>query len=323
MALHFRHAELSDLPRCLELTRRWGRGCHDEPSLERLPAFWEGLVRSRLHALHVLVDDAAPAAERVRGVASGVFISREEARRLETAPRPFIARRLVADRGASLLLDYEQVARSQREDGVDALGLDFALVDGDWRHPGSLRWLPAMLASAHDWLDGFRVRSFHREVFGLDLTLLARAAGLPVRRPGYPPLRALPAARRPALLGMTEAEGRSRPGSMGWMFFQSAEPTLAFSQGERDLLLLALRGLPDELVAARLHVSLHTVQKRWRTVFAHVAERRPDLSPPHEPGAPRGAERRGPLLAYLRVQRQELRPRPPGRRPPPPAAESP
>ena len=95
---------------------------------------------------------------------------------------------------------------------------------------------------------------------------------------------------------------RERRGPASWRW---SLPTPA----QQDLLCLALRHLPDPAIAERLGVSPHTIAMRWRNVLTHVSDVRPDLFPPHEPGTPRGSERRSALLAYLRERMQELRPR--------------
>lgn len=311
MAVHFRHAEPRDVGRCLELVRTHGRGYHDRRSSERLPALWERLIASRLHAVHVLVDDAERGERAIRGMLSGVFLTDRAAAELETAPRPFFARRIVED--PSALADYEEVARAQLDQGANAFGLDFVLEGADWTSPDTLRFMPAMVAAAHDWVDGVRLRSFYREIFGDDLVAVGRAAGMPVRSwSGEDAARVgrLPPTVRPTLTGMTEVEARQYPASTGWLYFQASEPKFRFTRAQRDLLLLALRGLRDDAISVALDVSPHTVQKRWRSVFEHVDDVRPDLAPPRGEGSGRGAERRTELLAYLRAHRSELRPHP-------------
>ena len=310
MAIHFRHAEPRDLRRCVELVRAHGRGCYDPHTLERLPVLWESLIASRTHAVHVLIDDAERGDDATRGLLSGVFLSARAAKELEVAPRPYVARRIIDDPGA--IADYEELARSQVADGADAFGLDFVLADADWSQPGTLRFMPAMVAAAHDWIAGVRLRSFHRELFGDDLVAVGRAARMPVHAwsdADAEAIRRLPAHLRPSLMGMTAADARSFPASTGWFYFQSSEPTLRFTRAQRDMLLLALRGLRDDAIGAVLDVSLHTIQKRWKAVFEHVEEVRPDLIPRRDSGRGRGVERRPHLLAYLRMHRHELRPR--------------
>lgn len=313
MALQFRHAEPGDLPRCVDLMRAWGRLDYGEPLHEQLPRFWMPLVHSHYHALHVLVDDGA-AGHPVKGLASGVFVERDFIAHEIAAPTAGLSRRIIelALEGRSPLAKRTSLAAAQRDGGVHAVGVDFALEDGNFANPLSLRWLPVMLASVRDWLAGWRVQSLHREIAGRDLYALARTSGVPGVR--LPVAREAGSDGRPRpryLVGSTRGQASAKVGSTLWWFFQAGDVQFAFSANEQDVLVLALRGMPDARIAERLGVSPHTVTMRWRSILAHASQRRPDLFPPHEPGTPRGAERRSALLAYVRQHREELRP-PPG-----------
>jgi hypothetical protein len=310
MALHFRHAEPDDLPRCVELVRAWGRLEYPEALLDRLPRFWLPIVQGHHHTLHVLVDDSL-AEQPVRGVASGVFVEGDFIAAQIAAPSAGLSRRIIelTLEGRSPLATRASLAAAQGDGGVHAVGVDFALENDNFANPLTLRWLPPMLASARDWLAGWRVQSFHREIAGRDLYALARTAGVPGVRVATQPAGRVGRRTRPRyLIGSTRGQIASRAGSIMWWFFQVEDPQFRFTAGEQDLLELALRGLTDARLAQRLGISPHTVAMRWRSLLERASECRPDLFPPHEPGTPRGAERRSSLLAYLRNHRQELRP---------------
>lgn len=310
MALHFRHAEPQDLPRCVDLMRAWGRLDYPEALLDRLPRFWLPLVHGLHHTLHVLVDDGA-ADHPVRGVASGVFVERDFITAEIAAPTAGLSRRIIelALEGRSPLATRASLAAAQGDGGVHAVGVDFALENDNFANPLTLRWLPPMLASARDWLGGWRVHSFHREIAGRDLYALARTSGMRSVRLPVPSDTQSGARPRPRyLVGGTRSEADSSVGSTMWWFFQAGNAQFRFGAGEQDLLVLALRGFTDARIAERLGISPHTVTMRWRSILEHASESRPDLFPPHEPGTPRGAERRSALLAYLRQHMQEVRP---------------
>jgi hypothetical protein len=308
MALHHRPAEPGDLPRCAELMRQHARLAYGPALADELPRFWRQLLDARDPALHVLVDDSRPGTQALRGLASGAFVDPDFLAQELAAPRAGLTQRVVelALQGRSPLLPRAALARAQAADGVHALGLDFALADDHFALPAALRWLPTMVASARDWLGGWRLASFHREVAGRDLALLARSAGVPLRRLDAP--AGAPAARPLYLSGCTRVQAQRRTGSFMWWFFQHADPQLRFTPAEQDLLVLALRNLSDADAAARLHLSPHTVAMRWRSLLARASEHRPDLFPPHD-GVSRGPERRSTLLAWLRQHPEELRPR--------------
>jgi DNA-binding CsgD family transcriptional regulator len=315
MAIHFRHAEVEDLPRCVELVAHWGRGMHRADTLDRLVPFWQRLMHGSAGVVHVFVDDALPPAQRIQGVASGAFVCEAFARDMLDDPQPYVAQRVVAQcsSGAMPLLGYHDIAQAQVGEGLYALGLDATIAEAQWTRPATLRWIPVLAQALTEWLGGYRLRSLHREVFGRDAYLVMRVAGGPLvtNYPGerFAHLRELPPYERPYLMGLTREQSRHRIASPGWMYFQAEPAQWRLTPAEQDLLLLALRGIADHDAASRLHVSTHTVKARWQAIFDHVAELQPDLLPPHEPGTARGAERRRHLLAYLRLHPQELRPR--------------
>ena len=311
MGVHFRPAERADLPRCVELMRSWGRLDYGDALCERLPQFWLPLVGHLHHAFHVLEEDDAASGPVVRGLASGVFVEADFIAGELAAPSAGLSRRIIelTLEGRSPIATRSMLGAAQSGDGVHAVGVDFALEDDNFARPATLRWLPVMLASARDWLAGWRIQSFHREVAGRDMYALAKTTAMPARRLTMPPGSEGRPARPRYLTGGARADADSRVGALMWWFFQVGETQFRFTPAQQDLLCLALRHLPDPAIAERLGVSPHTVAMRWRTVLTHVSDVRPDLFPPHEPGTPRGSERRSALLAYLRDRMQELRPR--------------
>ena len=311
MGVHYRHAEPADLPLCADLMRAWGRLEYGEALCGRLPQFWRPLVGHLHHALHVLVEDDARAGPVVRGLVSGVFVDPGFIAAELAAPSAGLSRRIIelTLEGRSPIATRAVLADCQRGEGVHAVGVDFALENDNFAHPATLRWLPVMLASARDWLAGWRVQSFHREIAGRDLYALAKTTAMPARRLPVAAAPGHPAPRNRYLTGGKRADADSRVGALMWWFFQVGGTEFRFTPAQQDLLCLALRNLPDAAIAERLGVSSHTVTMRWRTVLAHVSAVRPDLFPPHEPGTPRGGEKRSALLAHLRDRMQELRPR--------------
>ncbi|MCC7410335.1 MAG: hypothetical protein IT495_01690 [Gammaproteobacteria bacterium] len=311
MGIHYRYAETADLPRCVELMRSWGRLDYGDALHDRLPRFWQPLIGHPHHALHVLVEDHAGAEPVVRGLASGVFVDPAFIAGELAAPSAGLSRRIIelTLEGRSPIATRAALASGQRGDGVHAIGVDFALQHDNFALPGTIRWLPTMLASARDWLAGWRLQSFHREVAGRDLYALAKTSAMPTRRLQPPAGTGRHDTRPRYLTGSMRADADRRVGALMWWFFQAGSPEFRFTAAQQDLLCFALRQMSDAEIAKRLGVSRHTVTMRWRTVLAHVSDLRPDLFPPHEPGMPRGTEKRGALLAHLRDRMHEIRPR--------------
>ncbi len=317
MTLHTRLATLADLPRAHELMRAGGRGIHDAATLERLPALWRELLVARRLEMHVFIDDAMPEAERIQGVASGVWVVDAFADGLiGTGGQPGVARQIIeAERsGRSVILTREQAALANRDGGVNGVGLDFAFAHVDWTLPRALRWAPMLLESGGLWLDGWKLRMGLRECFGRDLYLMVRSIGVTVfhrhtRRDG----RLLAPDCRSYLTGMTRERARRMPAALATMlFFSDRVPRFRFTLAEQDLLLLALRNHDDDACATGLHLSPHTIKTRWRSIFAHVAEQQPEWFPLDEAvDGHRGVAKRRHLLAYLARHMEEVRPRAP------------
>lgn len=315
MGIHFRHAEPGDLPRCAELVRSQNRGCYRPDLIDRLPEFWLFLMRSRRHVVHVFVDDAKPVAERIQGLVSAVFVSADFLQQQLAEPAPYLAQRILDLylAGESPLLSPGAIAASHSAEGVNVIGIDFAFYQESWLRPATLRWLPVAQNSARDFLAGYRLRSYYREIFGRDLFWISRAGGFRLetdyRKGPHAAVSQLTPPQRPYLFGMNADQAKRRSGTMGSIFFQAQAPQLHFSTAEQELLLLALRNVGDEEAAKVLNVSVHTIKMRWRSAFDRTSQNRPDLFPAHEPGTPRGNERRTLLLGYLRDHLEELRPR--------------
>lgn len=315
MGIHFRHAEPGDLPRCLDLIRRQNRGCYRLDLIDQLPEFWLSLIRSRRHALHLFVDDAKPASEAVQGLGSAVFVNVDFLEQHLAEPAPYLAQQILERflAGQSPLLSRNAMAASQTSEGLHVIGIDFAFDQGNWLRPATFRWLPVVQNSAREFLGGYRLGSYYREIFGRDLFWITRAGGIRLesdyRKGPHASVSRLPPLERPYLVGMNADQAKRRIGSLASTFFQAQEPQFHFSPAEQDLLLLALRNVSDEESAIVLSVSTHTIKMRWRAAFDRISQNRPDLFPPHEPGTPRGNERRTRLLSYLRDHMEELRAR--------------
>ena len=318
MTLHVRLARIDDLPRVHELMVGAGRGTHDAPTLARMPELWRDLLNARRLEMHVFVDDTLPNAERVLGVASGVWVSDAFADALLAVGEPGEARQIVAGelQGQSVILTRAEAAAANGRGGVNGVGLDFAFAHGDWSVPRALRWAPLLFESGRIWLDGWRLRMALRECIGRDVFLMTRGSGMSLfhrqtighfTQGGH----RLPPLERRYLMGMTREKSRRLPAAMATMlFFTNRTPRFRFTIAEQDLLLLAVRNHADDECAAELHLSPHTIKMRWRAIFDRVAEQRPDWFPSSEATeGQRGVEKRRHLLAYLARHMEEIRPR--------------
>ena len=317
MTLRFRPAAADDLPRVHELVTLGSRGMYDAATLKVLPDVWRDLLRDRCIELHLFIDDDLPPASRIQGVASGVFVQDAFADALLSSYEPQVASRVMAREGAGagVVLRGDDVARGNAGDGLSAVACDFAFVQPDWSIGAMLRWAGLLNDSLRYWIDGWRVRLGLREIIGRDLRLLSTAMGARlfhkhVRDNG----RKIPPRQRRYLMGMTREQASRLPASLvALTYFSPREPRLGFTPAEQNLLLLALRNHSDSACAEVLGISEHTVKQRWRQIFERVAAAHTEWFPrDREAGdgeTHRGVEKRRHLLAYLRHNMAEVRPR--------------
>ena len=285
-----------------------------------LPAFWQQMQgQGRLNSA-LLEDRDRPPGRRILQFGTSVFVTDAFLQEAQAADTPGLSRRVMERvwQKRSPILDTAAIRDGNSSTGLNLLVLHLGLATADLseaersvafvKMPESFMWLH----------EGYRLQSVLMELYDDATIQFTRASGfheraaygLPPATPGLPP-----GSRRPHLLGITREEAQALPGSYIARLFPYTPPRLFFKLGEQQLLQRALLGETDGEIAALLQLAPDTVKTRWRTIFERVAGRAPDLLPSADAGqaAPRrGAEKRAPLLRYLRDHPEELRPaRPP------------
>jgi hypothetical protein len=106
------------------------------------------------------------------------------------------------------------------------------------------------------------------------------------------------------LMCLTREVAQANPYLRRSSYFFPPEPRFRFSLREQTLLELSLLDMPDEEIAASLHLSMDAIKKRWRSVHTKV-----DLADPRLlTDKASGTGRRRALLGYLRMHLEEIRP---------------
>lgn len=118
----------------------------------------------------------------------------------------------------------------------------------------------------------------------------------------------LPSGPIATLMCLTREKALANPYSRRSGYFFPPAPRFGFSPGEQSLLEWTMLGLADNDIAAKVHVSMDAIKKRWRSIYAKVANVDPELLATADSGA---AQRRE-LLTYLEVHLEEVRPYEPG-----------
>lgn len=277
-----------------------------------LPSFWQQMQgQGRLNSA-LMEDRDRPLGSRILQFGTSVFITDLFLREVEAANTPGLSRRVMeqAWRGRSPILDVAAIREGNSGAGLNLMVLHMGLAMAglsDAERSVAFVKMPESFMWLHE---GYRLRSLLIEMYDEDSIQFSLAAGFHMRAAYDRPLPGLPAHCRPHLLGITREEALAQPGTYIARLFPYTPPRLFFKTGEQQLLQRALLGETDSEIAAHLQLAPDTVKTRWRTLFERVTKRAPDLLPLADAGpeARRGAEKRHPLLRYLRDHPEELRP---------------
>jgi DNA-binding CsgD family transcriptional regulator len=114
---------------------------------------------------------------------------------------------------------------------------------------------------------------------------------------------------RPRMMRLTRAELAPGAMSMATQFFDPPRPTLGLTPAEQRVVLGALDGASDQMLAASLGLSSETVRSNWRSIYQRLERVLPGGGMNGQNGAAtRGQEKRRVAIEYLRQNMQELRP---------------
>ena len=316
MHVTYRPARAEDVEDCFRLLPP-GFAC--EPRLKAcLPDIWRQWIRDQCLHMTLLEDGERPAGLRLIAFGCSVFITDAfaaelRAGRLPPSPTRHVAQRHLED--MSPILGMDAVRRANSGVGLNVLVLNIGW-DERSLTPEEVRWVKSKLIEAFGQTHGgYQIKEFLQEVYSEEEMRRGLYAGALLRTDyshffdnGLLPLPPLPL--RPYLIGTTRAEVQD--GSTMSPTFFYARPRFFFRHWEQELLALALLGRSDTEVAASLHVSASTIQKRWHAVYERAAAVAPELFPRDSAAGQspqtRGTEKRRYLLGYLRHHPEELRP---------------
>jgi hypothetical protein len=324
----------SERPRVINLMARKGRAkdladCHalhkslgipyDEASWRILPEMWRALLSNETMQLLVVEDRSKPLCPRIVSFNAAFFVTDEFASEVQSTLPPYLGVHMAQYYSSRELpiLNRQQIARANAHDGVNVM-----MCFGGWDYDGLSReqFLAVREKQSEAFrlaLSGYHVKEFLAEPIGEETLRWMLDAGVHLRR-DYSKYflkhgATVPkSAQRPWLVGLTKEEAFAHPGSYFAGFFAYTPPRFHFNRSEQVLLRRALMGKTCEDLAASLFISPWTVKKRWHAIYEQVADIDSELLPPSiadgRHATSRGAERRRPLLSYLRQHPEELRP---------------
>ena len=271
----------------------------------RAISIWQRLIRSRSFTSAVVVSNPPISGHTVVGFGSAVFVSPEFATSELAKPQPGLNDRLMAGLDAQLpvVLSGSRLASTNANGTLDLIVLYANWIGGilddeersEIQNILSLNFLRAY--------SGYRLGTLLCEEIGEEQRAFRKATRV------WRLVQEFTSDR--ALTCLTRQDALSLPGSVAAALFRYRTPTLSLRDEHKQLLRVAINGGTDLQVAQMLNISLAAVKKRWRSVWAAIMRRRPDLVPA-SPGellsGSRGRQKKHIILAYLRDHPEELRP---------------
>lgn len=308
--MRFREITPVDVPRCVQLLIAHGGLQMTERVREALPALWSMLVSSNSPQPSLLIEDAEAAGHPVVCVVPGFFLRDDFVDHCLRRPRPYLFDAICAALldGLRPLPSLDEVRTANSGDGLVALISNPAYEPRPWHDPllASMRRI-APMGFVH-LFGGYRLRSLYYEAFGDDAAEYLRAGGFRIEHDFAE--RAGEARLTPRLFVKHRAD--VEPGAIDLMaahVFHCTEPRLGLTLAEQRVVLRALLGESDRLIAAALHISTETVRSAWESIYTRIMRVVPAVfeSEVGDRGG-RGTEKRRSAVEYLRQHMHELRP---------------
>lgn len=291
----------ADLGPCLDVQPAHLGGEIVGPEIAR--RIWARLVRDPFFTAVAFESDPPIQGHRVIGFGASAFVTGAFMDAELAHPRPDINSRIIASvhAGQSVVLNYTQIARANAD-----VELDVVILSGSWRNttlspPQSVEiqtLLPTSFATLHS---GYRIRRIVWETISEPETQFARSSGVYQAIASFPP--------KGSVLNLTTpSTSLAVTGSVGNVVFRNSEPLLRLRQSEQQLLIAALDGGTDAELASTLRLKVPAVKARWRSVFARIAELKPELVNDIDGRHGRGSQKRNRIVAYVRDHPEDLRP---------------
>ncbi len=244
--------------------------------------------------------------ERLVGVVNGVLLRPAFSRALLGSATPFFHNR-VRETRTRPFPDEAEVARANGGGGQDLFLAHYAM-DGGLTNEEATRVRLALVFSFAERFGGNRARRILVETVGWENTVMATSGGFEALNSylGWREAHGVIERDGPHLLGVT-LEGAMAVQSLHLArLLQYRPPRLRLPKVAREILRLALDGLPDVVIAEARGVTVKAVGSVWTRAFGTAERVLPSLFDAEASGGK--SFRRLALLAYLRDYPEELWP---------------
>ena len=311
--MRFREATESDIQAVVGLMD--GRNALPlEPRVGQALPFLLGRLLSSPACTLTIFEEDGPSGARAVSFAGGLFVREPVIERYLAAPLPGLVPALLRDLldGGQPLLTLDEIRRANGSGGVTLVVLPIPCGQWRWDDPTFVELRKLAPQAFLRQVGGYRLRAIYYEVFTDEIADYLRAGG-------YRLLHDFAACEgsahfgsgcRPRMLRLTPADLPPGAMSMTTQMFEPPAPRLGLTPAEQRVVLRALDGTSDQVIAASLGLSPDTVRSNWKSIYQRLATFVPGLvgaAAPSE-GGTRGAERRRAVIEYLRQNMHELRP---------------
>ena len=315
-AFRFRRGLRSDLRRCAELLPSGFRA--SDCIKEQLVTLWERLLMAEGQTFSIIEDMERPHPANIEGFGLSVFVTDRFFNEFCAAPRPYLAacfyERMLA--GEPVVMSAEQIRRANSTTGLNIVVLHFGLGNEDLSHPRTAQLLLVGSASFYFFHSGYRINALANEIYGEQQTQYMERGGFrrvrDFQRESPADFEGMPPQQYPHLVLLRKEWVQPAVIDPMSQLFLHRPQRIRFSTSERRVLEGALLNESDAQLANRLGVSIDSIKKSWRNIYARASRQVPSLVPAADPesSGSRGQEKRRHLLDYLRTHLEELRPGP-------------
>jgi DNA-binding CsgD family transcriptional regulator len=278
-----------------------------------LPGLLRQIIASPACSL-VVFDDHDNGGLRVLSFAGSVFIRDAMIEAYLAAPYPGLLAQVLVDLqdGRRPLPTLAEIRQANSTDGLTLAVFPVPIGNLAWDDPRSAEIRKLAPQAFLRACGGYRLKAIYYEVFD-DQVAEYLAKG------GYHLLNDFSAQAgtgdlaphcRPRMMRLTLAEMAPGAMSMATQFFDPPRPKLALTPAEQRVVLGALDGASDQMLAATLGLSSETVRSSWRSIYQRLERVLPGggANGRNGTGGSRGQEKRRVAIEYLRQNMHELRP---------------
>jgi hypothetical protein len=311
MFLRWRPGCLSDVDECLAKMRDWVAYGYVER--EKLRCLWSALLRDRSANFTVVEDNSRPSPDRIVWFCFTVFVVEPTVELISRTSRPYVSRTLLGliEQGLSPVLRPPEIAASNATLGVNLLVAGHGTCDDMVRDQlgrsfsasRCVEWIPYATF-------GYNLKRIFVEYHGNFEWRLAQGLGLKLLNDYRLPLAEQESCSgAPGLFSLSRYEAECSPGTILSAAFHHQSPRFNFSANEQELLLCALNGDTDDVIAFQLCLSRPAIRKRWDSIFERItAIDSCFLGAAPSCDLPAVSNKRRLVVGYIRQHLEELRP---------------